>query len=309
MFPRVLVLQLDYHKTLPCPKISAQDSHFLRKLRTNLLGIYCANEQHIHCFFYDDTIGGAGPNEVISSLNHLLNKLEAKYGRFDQLTLWSDNAPGQFKECFLFFYLEYLVKKGQFLRVDLKFLLEGHSFSICDRRFGCIQSFFDTVERVEVPKEWASLLKNSHLQNVEVHWMTLDMIMDFKSWLKGEYIARNEDVDKQKFEVRRVAWFNFGYGEVVDHAGNLKLVHHPGTAFVRFTIDTKEKPTTVSFYKKRQIVELDPELLVPVRHEQKPVDLVLKEHCLKLSQKYLSRNAQAFYASLSSENPSEKKKK
>ncbi|KAL9961318.1 hypothetical protein ACROYT_G030232 [Oculina patagonica] len=229
MFPRVLVLQLDYHKTLPCPKISAQDSHFLRKLRTNLLGIYCANEQHIHCFFYDGAIGGAGPNEVISSLNHLLNKLEAKYG--------------------------------------------------------------------------------SHLQNVEVHWMTLDMIMDFKSWLKGEYIARNEDVDKQKFEVRRVAWFNFGYGEVVDHAGNLKLVHHPGTAFVRFTIDTKEKPTTVSFYKKRQIVELDPELLVPVRHEQKPVDLVLKEHCLKLSQKYLSRNAQAFYASLSSENPSEKKKK
>lgn len=116
MFPRVLVLQLDYHKTFPCLKISAQDSHFLRKLWTNLLGIYCANEQNIHCFFYNDTIGGAGPNEVISSLNHLLNKLEAKYGKFDQLTLWSDYAPGQLKE-YLFFYLEYLVKKGQFLSV------------------------------------------------------------------------------------------------------------------------------------------------------------------------------------------------
>jgi len=65
MFPKALVLQLDYHKTLPCPKVSAQDSHYSKKIRTSLLGIYCANEETIHCFFYDDSVGGAGPNEVI----------------------------------------------------------------------------------------------------------------------------------------------------------------------------------------------------------------------------------------------------
>ena len=309
MFPRVLVLQIDYHKTLPCPKVTVQNSHFLRKLRTNLLGIYCANETNIHCFFYDDSIGTAGPNEVISLLHHLLDKLETKYGKYDHLIVWSDNAPGQFKECFLFFYLQYLVKERRFLRIDLKFLLEGHSYSICDRRFGCIQKFFDTVEKVEVPREWATLLQNSHLQNVEVYWMSLDMIKDYKSWLKGEYIARNVDLDKQKFEVKRVAWFNFGYGEEEDHEGNLKLVHHPRTAFIRFTIDTKEKPKIVSFYKQRQIRELTPELLVPVTLEQRPVDQKLKEDCLKLAEDNLSRNAKLFYASLRGEVSGEEKSK
>ena len=199
MFPKALVLQLDYHKTLPCPKVSAQDSHYSRKLRTNLLGIYCANEETIHCFLYDDSIGGAGPNEVISLLNNLLYKMETKYGRFDQLTIWCDNSPGQFKECFLFFYLDYLVKEGQFLRIDLKFLLEGHSYSICDRPFGCIQKFFDTIERVELPQEWAMLLKNSPLKNIEVHWATLDMIKDYKSCLRRQYISRSEDLDNEKF--------------------------------------------------------------------------------------------------------------
>ena len=81
----------------------------------------------MNCFFYDESIGGSGPNEVIS-----------------YLILWADNSPAQFKHCFLFFYLDTLVQNGRFLRVDLKFLLEGHSFSICDRRFGCIQQFFNT---------------------------------------------------------------------------------------------------------------------------------------------------------------------
>ena len=87
-FPRVLVLQIDYHKPLPCSKVSAKNSHFLRKLRTNPFGSYCANETNIHCFFYDDSIGTAGPNQVIFLLNHLLNKLETKNGKYNHLIVW-----------------------------------------------------------------------------------------------------------------------------------------------------------------------------------------------------------------------------
>ena len=100
------------------------------------------------------------------------------------------------------------------------------------------------------------LLQNSHLQNVEVYWMTVDMIKDYKSWLKGEYIARNVDLDKQKFEVKRVAWFNFGYREEEDHEGNLKLVHLPRIAFIRFTIETKEKSRLLHFTNVRYRLSL-----------------------------------------------------
>ena len=193
MFPRVLVVQMDYHKTLPTPKVTSQDWYYSRKLRTHLLGVYVANEDCLHCYFYDDTVAGAGPNEVISLLHSTLTKLTEQYGTFDQLIVWTDNAPSQFKECFFFFYLDHLVLNKYFLRIDLKFLLEGHSYSICDRRFACIQQFYDTQEKVEVPQEWATLLKNSDLKNIKVHWITSEVIMDYKSFLKMQYVSRNVD--------------------------------------------------------------------------------------------------------------------
>ena len=109
MLPRVLTLQMDYHKCL----------------RSNLFGIYCTNEDIIHCFFYDKSIGGTSPNEVISLLNYLLKSLQEKHGKFHHPILWADNSLAQFKKYYLFFYLDHIVRKGDFLRVDLQFLLEG----------------------------------------------------------------------------------------------------------------------------------------------------------------------------------------
>lgn len=88
-------MQIDHHKTLPCLKVSPKNSHFLRKLRTKFLGIYCANETNIQCFFYDNSIGTAGPNKVIFLLNHLLTKLETENGKYNHLIVWSDNALGE----------------------------------------------------------------------------------------------------------------------------------------------------------------------------------------------------------------------
>ena len=34
------------------------------------MGIYCANQEVIHCFMYDESIAGAGPNEVITILDY-----------------------------------------------------------------------------------------------------------------------------------------------------------------------------------------------------------------------------------------------
>ena len=90
---------------------------------------------------------------MISQLNYQLHRFQEKYGKYDQLIVWSDNVLGQFEECYFFFYLDYLVKTGQILRVNLKFLLEGHSYSICDRQFGTIQQFFDKQEKIEIPQK------------------------------------------------------------------------------------------------------------------------------------------------------------
>lgn len=298
IFPKTLTLQMDFDKSLKTPKVSAQDSYYKLKLKTHQMGIYCANNETIHCFLYDETTGTTGPNEVISLLDYLLNVLEHELGKHDHIIIWCDNAPGQFKECYLFFYLDHLIRKQQFLRADLKFLLEGHTYSVCDRRFGTIQRLFQTQEVVDVPKKWASILKNSNLSNLSVHWVTQDMIKDYKSFLRIQYVSRNEDLNKEKFEVRDVAWLNFGYGESIDDHGQLQLVHHPETVFMRSKMDAKQPPRNVSFIKKKQGAELRPEYLSPVRQERRPVKGDVQRDCVQIAQKYLSKSAVRFYQSL-----------
>ena len=298
--PRTLTLQLDFDKSLRTPKVTAQDTYYSSRLKTHLLGIYCANEKNIYCFLYDETTGSTGPNEVISLLDYLLQRLEIELGKHDHLIIWSDNAPGQFKECFLFFYLDYIVHQKKFIRADFKFLLEGHTYSVCDRRFGTIQTLFKRREVIATPRQWATVLEESDLANVRICWVTLDMIKDFKSFLRLRYVSRNEDIGKVRFEVKNIAWLNFGYGEEIGDNQELQLVHHPDIVFIRFQMNPKEIPRRISFVKKKQATDLKPEFLTVLRQQRRPVREDVKNSCVRLAQKYLSINAVRFYQSLPS---------
>jgi len=72
------------------------------------------------------------------------------------------------------------------------------------------------------PQEWPLTLRNSRLNNVQSYWIDLDWIMDYKSFLRMKYVARSEDIEKEKFEVRKIAFINFGCGEIADQEGNLQ---------------------------------------------------------------------------------------
>ena len=120
-FTSTLTLQLDFDKSLKTPKVPAQDAYYSARVRTHLLGIYCANDGKIYCFFYDETSCTTAPKDVISVLDYLIQRLQNELGRHDDLIIWCDNALGQFKECFLFFYLDYIVRLGEFLWPILSF--------------------------------------------------------------------------------------------------------------------------------------------------------------------------------------------
>ena len=184
MFTSTLTLQLDSDKSLKTPKVPAQDAYYSARVRMHLLGIYCANDGKIYYFFYDETTGTTGTKRGNFCPRLLTQQLQNERGRYDHLMIWSDSAPGQFKECILFFYLDYIVRLGQFLRADFKFLLDGHTYSVCDRRFGTIQTLFKKGEIIAIPRQWATVLEEHNLLNVEVCWVTLAMIKDFKSFLR-----------------------------------------------------------------------------------------------------------------------------
>ena len=82
-----------------------------------------------------------------------------------------------------------MVRHGQFLRPDLKFLLEGHTYSVCDIRFGAMQNVFQMHEIIDIPRKWATVLEREWLSNVIVNRVTLDMIKDYKSFLRLGYVS------------------------------------------------------------------------------------------------------------------------
>lgn len=161
-----------------------------------------------------------------------------------------------------------------------------------------IQKLFKNQEVVDVPRTWATVLVQGNLLNVAVRWVTLDMIKDYKLFLRKLYVSRNEDLEKKKFEVKRVGWFNYGYGERVNETGQLELVHHPESVFIRCELNPKQPPREISFVKQRQGTELRPELLKTLRQERRPVRDDVKRDCVEIAQKYLSENAIRFYQSL-----------
>ena len=65
-------------------------------------------------------------------------------------------------------------------------------------------------EIIAIPRQCATVMEEHNLSNVEVCWVTLAMIEDFKSFLRLRYESLNEDIEKQRFEVKNIAWLNFG---------------------------------------------------------------------------------------------------
>ena len=66
-------------------------------------------------FIYPETVSGEGPNEVISLLVCLVNKIMQGGGPdYQHLILYADNSPSQSKENYLFFYCCYTIKIGCF---------------------------------------------------------------------------------------------------------------------------------------------------------------------------------------------------
>ena len=69
---------------------------------------------------------------------------------------------------------------------------------------------------------------------------------------------------------------------------------------MRSDMNVRQQPQKVFFIKKKQVRELRPEYLSPVRQKRQPVNTDVKWVCLQIAQKYLSKSAVQFYRTLPS---------
>ena len=53
---------------------------------------------------------------------------------------WADNCPGQNKNNYVIWFFQDLIRRGIYSRIDLKFLVVGHTYGPTDRTFGLLRT-------------------------------------------------------------------------------------------------------------------------------------------------------------------------
>ena len=156
-----------------------------------------------YCFPYGVTIGTTGPNKVKSLSDFFFVQLGRELGKREHLNIWFGNAHAQFKECF--FITGLYSTKGAISKGWLRFVLHGHTYSVCDRRFGSIQTLFERHDVIDIPSKWETVLEQGELSNVRVYRVALDMTKDCNSFLRLQYVNWNTDLEK-RYEATSIDW-------------------------------------------------------------------------------------------------------
>ena len=136
------VIAMDLQQTHPCPRISTSLAYYLRKLWVYNFCIYDVTKGKASMFVWDEVTGGRGSDEVASCLLKWVKQRQDEGEEFDVLRIFCDNSAGQNKNLFVVLTALRMIHAKQLFRVELVFLVSGHSYMPCDRSFGNIEKKF-----------------------------------------------------------------------------------------------------------------------------------------------------------------------
>lgn len=297
------VFHFDFQQNLPTPKLTVGRQFYMRLLWTYLFGIYCASNNMLCAFMWNELIARRGGNDVVSALSYFLYC--TRFGRTGakHSIWWADNCKGQNKNHIVIWFFQDLIRRGIYTRIDYKFLIVGHTYGPTDRCFGVIEKHLKKIEQVYTPEEWYQHVRESAVSEhskIEVIEMQQENFRDYRKQLKQMYTKRDKDKNGTPLEFSKAVWFNFGVGEeVVD--GSLVQIEHPQEVWVRFTYSQSEIPRKVSFFKKSNIC-YTLQYLPPVQYDQYPLPIksAKASDLQTLASKYLPDPVKEMYMGLPS---------
>ena len=132
-------ISMDLQQTQGVPKLSNGKSYYKRKLHLQNFCVYDLQQEKAHMYTWEEHTAKRGSVEIYSCLNKWLNDhlyTRSQYPR--NLKIFADNCGGQNKNNNIVLALLMNIHKRHFDRIELGFLVPGHSYLACDRKFGDI---------------------------------------------------------------------------------------------------------------------------------------------------------------------------
>lgn len=176
----------DFMQNLPLPHLPVQEVFYLRQLWVNNFCIHDLKRNKAKMYVYHEGTGNKSPNEVCSFIfNYIKNDIP---DTIKHLILFSDGPYGQNKNNTVIRFLMNLCDNCNFESITYNFPVRGHSYSPCDRDFGCIKRLIRKVDRIYTPEEYKELiLRASNTGRFSVHTVKSEEILNFKDWWPASY--------------------------------------------------------------------------------------------------------------------------
>lgn len=293
----VSCFHFDFHKNLNCPKLTCQESYYSSKLTTYAFGVHSGETRKGTVYVWPECIAPKHPDTLLSCLDFHLKETEEENRAWS--IFWADNTRSQNKNYTMVMYLENLVASGFRKRIDLKFLIAGHSFGEVDRNAGRAETILRKESTIETPTDYVNIINNSSLspKTTWIH-MRQQQFKHFSEWLRRKYTERRKDINGQAFLFSQMSHFNFGIGERVDPAdGQVKTYQHPGVVWMRRSLDPREEPTEMVLLRTKDEINLTMTTLNALNTER--IALSNKKRAdLQSLCKYLSPRGKAYYESI-----------
>ncbi|XP_065642642.1 uncharacterized protein LOC136074265 [Hydra vulgaris] len=141
----VYTLAYDLQQVQSLPRVTLQEAYYSRQLSLYNFGLCDLNNNSNHSYTWLESQSGRGSNEIASAVFHYLTTKLSNSLTFneavDTIRLVSDGCRGQNKNIIMLGMVQsWLFNSPQHVtKVELIFLVRGHSFLPCDRLFGRIE--------------------------------------------------------------------------------------------------------------------------------------------------------------------------
>ena len=140
--PKVVHYSFDFAQQIHFPNSPQQVGplYFLTPRKCQLFGVCCEGSgKQVNYLIDENDNPGKGANCVISMLHHFL---ESKTNANQDILLHADNAVGQNKNNAMINYLAWRVLTGLSHKINLSFMIAGHTKFSPDRFFGLIKKSY-----------------------------------------------------------------------------------------------------------------------------------------------------------------------
>ena len=136
-------IAIDLQQQQMCPKMPVNKAYYTSKLWFRNFCVFDITKNKVFMFPWDETVGSRGANEIASCIMRWLRYVREVEGKnITKLRIFADNCGGQNKNIHIILFFLQLIQQNSLKRVDIIYLVSGHSFMPCDRAFGVVEKYY-----------------------------------------------------------------------------------------------------------------------------------------------------------------------